>query len=352
MKSGTINSIFLIMIALIIAATTYYTKRSLEEQHKKLTASVREVFILALEKDLKKRFSEIEAPFIISSSSKDFKPGGTGKLIDNKGTRYLKKSTQDQLSFLEKMRQFQQTALIDSNPINANALAAIFRHELAEKHIPAKTAVIVNDGKTNKNARSSADPRLYNSSFKTGPFQLGLLKEIEVSAYALVPWWYTTIQTLQYPPVIILLSAIFLSGLIWMIMNKRARLNTLPEASPETRTDNGTYRIGKLLVNSTTQLVFSGNEPVKVTERDYQLLLLFLRSYNHYLAREKIIQHFWSEKEDCTDRINTSISRLRKILKEADSSLKIVTEKKAGYRLVEQGETAFQDSSLQSPTPT
>lgn len=324
--------LFIFLFIFLLGGISWYAYRSTIAVCLALRPLVSSSFSQSIDADLNKRFLDINDLYIVSTPP-NYKPHGTVKITTEEGTTIVKRDSSEPHNPWEEEKKSKQTVLADTNAIVPTTLDSFFCQELLKKNIPAKTAVIVNDGKTNKNARSSTDTSIYNSPLKAGPFKLGLFKEIEVTGYAIVPWWYIAAQVMQQPPVIILLSAILLTTGVWLIIRKRLHLKTLPINALGSGTD-GIFHFGQLSLDTHTQTVFAGNHPIKVTERDYQLLLLFMSSSHHYVSREKIVQHFWSEKEDCTDRINTSISRLRKILKETDPSLKISTEKKAGYRLL------------------
>lgn len=299
-----------------------------------LQADLEVAFDLSIDNDLELRFKKV-VNFYVVSLPQSRKQRSAGKLINEKESRYVKIDTSVSYSFMDEEKRYQQTILLDSNPISPAILNGFFQKELLKKKIPAETAVIVHDGKVNKQVLSLTDSTLYRSAFKAGPFKLGLFKEIEVTAYAAIPWWYLSMQILQQPLTLGILAAMLMTYTLWLIIAKRKRISQARIDFSDLHLTTSIYSLGRLSLDTETQTVFSGTEKIKVTGRDYQLLLLFLTGYNHYVSREKIIQHFWSEKEDCTDRINTSVSRLRRILKDADPSLKIVAEKKAGYRLTE-----------------
>lgn len=312
-----------------------------KEQRKNLQALIQQTFNQVIEEDLEKRFSESGASFTALAQPNTNRTKGLSIIIDIDGKRFVAEETPLNELFFKKLRQFQQTVLVDSKPINIVVLNTMFREQLSKKNIPARTTVILNEGKAQERASSSTDSYVYGSSVKAGPINIDLYKDIRVTGYALVPWWYLAWQILPQTSSSLLLSAVLISFALCLFLRMKANSKKNSSTPPsESDTSNESYRLGQLSINKTTKSLLAGTMPVRVSERDYRLLLLFLSSPYHYLSRESIVQQFWSEKEDCTDRINTSISRLRKILKEADPDLKIITEKKAGYRLITKAQQA------------
>ena len=75
------------------------------------------------------------------------------------------------------------------------------------------------------------------------------------------------------------------------------------------------YSIGKYSFDPDNYLVFTDNEKINLTQRESELLKLFLDNKNIVLKREEILKSLWGEDDYFMGRsLDVFISRLRKIL--------------------------------------
>lgn len=89
---------------------------------------------------------------------------------------------------------------------------------------------------------------------------------------------------------------------------------------------------GKLALHTKNQTVFAGTEEIRLTQKEFQLLQLFMRNKGIVLSRELLLDRVWGDAYDGDERtLDTHIRRLRsKIGKEA-----IKTYVGMGYRMDE-----------------
>ena len=94
-------------------------------------------------------------------------------------------------------------------------------------------------------------------------------------------------------------------------------------------------RCGDIALNGRTQTVFVGKEEIRLTQKEYLLLEVFLRNQGIVLQREVLLNRIWGEEYDGDERtLDTHIRRLRgKIGKEY-----ITTYVGMGYRMDEPDE--------------
>ena len=91
------------------------------------------------------------------------------------------------------------------------------------------------------------------------------------------------------------------------IFLKRSQKSSLPE--------NNNYTIGKYQFDSKNYLVFTDVEKISLTQREAELLKLFLDNKNIVLKREEILKSLWGNDDYFMGRsLDVFISRLRKIL--------------------------------------
>lgn len=79
--------------------------------------------------------------------------------------------------------------------------------------------------------------------------------------------------------------------------------------------ENDTYEIGKYRFDSKNMQIFNDTERITLTQREAELLQLFLDNKNTVLKREEILKSLWGDDDYFMGRsLDVFISRLRKIL--------------------------------------
>ncbi len=79
--------------------------------------------------------------------------------------------------------------------------------------------------------------------------------------------------------------------------------------------DKNMYTVGKFQFDSKNYLVFTDTEKISLTQRESDLLKLFLENKNVVLKREEILKSLWGDDDYFMGRsLDVFISRLRKIL--------------------------------------
>jgi DNA-binding response OmpR family regulator len=79
--------------------------------------------------------------------------------------------------------------------------------------------------------------------------------------------------------------------------------------------DKTLYTVGKYQFDSKNYLVFTDSEKISLTQRESDLLKLFLNNKNVVLKREEILKSLWGDDDYFMGRsLDVFISRLRKIL--------------------------------------
>lgn len=90
---------------------------------------------------------------------------------------------------------------------------------------------------------------------------------------------------------------------------------------------------GDVLIDTASRIVWKNHQPVNLTKKEYELLLLFVRNKNIALYRETIYERIWGEEYYGDSRtVDLHVQRLRKKVGLED---KIKAVYKVGYRLEE-----------------
>jgi DNA-binding response OmpR family regulator len=89
----------------------------------------------------------------------------------------------------------------------------------------------------------------------------------------------------------------------------------LKRSQKSTVADKNNYTIGKYQFDSKNYLVFTDSEKISLTQREAELLKLFLDNKNVVMKREEILKSLWGTDDYFMGRsLDVFISRLRKIL--------------------------------------
>lgn len=89
----------------------------------------------------------------------------------------------------------------------------------------------------------------------------------------------------------------------------------LKRTSKNVSVDKSFYTVGKYQFDSKNYLVFTDSEKISLTQRESDLLKLFLNNKNVVLKREEILKSLWGDDDYFMGRsLDVFISRLRKIL--------------------------------------
>lgn len=89
----------------------------------------------------------------------------------------------------------------------------------------------------------------------------------------------------------------------------------LKRSNKSSNKENTILSVGKYQFDSKNYLVFTDTEKISLTQRESDLLKLFLENKNVVLKREEILKSLWGEDDYFMGRsLDVFISRLRKIL--------------------------------------
>ena len=102
-----------------------------------------------------------------------------------------------------------------------------------------------------------------------------------------------------------------------------------------------TVRTGKLLVNLDSRTVMMGDQPVRLTSKEYSLLELLSLRKGAMLSKEVLLDHLYGDEEEPELKLRVFVHKLRKKLTEASGGDDYIeTVRGLGYALREPAESA------------
>jgi len=114
-------------------------------------------------------------------------------------------------------------------------------------------------------------------------------------------------------------------------------------------TKNSSIQIKKYLLNKNEKKLLNGNNAIILTEKEIQLLELFLNNQKP-ISKDKILSSVWNYSSDAdTHTVETHIYRLRKKINDKFSDENFIVNTKDGYSLWKK-ETELQKICLQVST--
>ena len=104
---------------------------------------------------------------------------------------------------------------------------------------------------------------------------------------------------------------------------------------PENESSGRVYRFGEYSVLADEQMVMRGDERIHMTPRVFQLLLKLVENAGRLVNKKTLIDEIWQDSFVEEGNLNSTISRLRKILGESPDEKKYIeTIPRVGYRFI------------------
>ena len=89
-------------------------------------------------------------------------------------------------------------------------------------------------------------------------------------------------------------------------------------------------QVGKYEIDEAQRIVYEGDQPIDLTTKEFDLLMLFIRNRGNAILREQILEQVWDDNYYGSDRVvDDTLRRLRKKLPD----INIPTLYGFGYRL-------------------
>lgn len=94
--------------------------------------------------------------------------------------------------------------------------------------------------------------------------------------------------------------------------------------------ESNRIQVGKYEIDEAQRIVYEGNQPIDLTTKEFDLLMLFVRNRGNAILREQILEQVWDDNYYGSDRVvDDTLRRLRKKLPD----INIQTLYGFGYRL-------------------
>lgn len=101
--------------------------------------------------------------------------------------------------------------------------------------------------------------------------------------------------------------------------------------------DNGDYKFGDLIFYPEGESFYRDGIRINVPNLECKLVKILLESEHCNLTRKKIIEKLWhvtgNANQECNDKLNSTVWRLKKDLKKIGAILTIEGERGKGYEL-------------------
>ena len=95
-----------------------------------------------------------------------------------------------------------------------------------------------------------------------------------------------------------------------------ARIKSLLKLTGVFRQETSALQAGGLLIKTKSREVHVGGRPIKLTPREYELLLFLVRNQDHGYTRETLLNMVWGQQFDGNDRtVDAHIKSLREKIK-------------------------------------
>src|SRR6478735_7469913 len=103
----------------------------------------------------------------------------------------------------------------------------------------------------------------------------------------------------------------------------------------ENRTSGRIYRFGEYLLLADEQMVMRDGDRVHMTPRVFHLLLILVENAGRLVSKETLLKEIWQDSFVEEGNLNSTVSRLRKILGETPDEKKYIeTIPRVGYRFI------------------
>jgi len=115
-----------------------------------------------------------------------------------------------------------------------------------------------------------------------------------------------------------------------------ARIRTALRRAPESEARQELYEVGGLTLDAGKRIVICDGEAVRLTPKEYDLLLLLVRNHGRVMTHRQLLSSVWGPAHASdVQYLRVAIGQLRaKIEREPNQPRRILNEPAVGYRLV------------------
>lgn len=115
-----------------------------------------------------------------------------------------------------------------------------------------------------------------------------------------------------------------------------ARVKAMLRRNPSTGHDHSYVQIGRLQIDFNAFLAKYGDEEVKLSHKEFEILGYLYKNRNKVISRHNLLQHVWGYEEQITTRtVDNFIARIRQKVEDNPTQPKIIlTAHGSGYKIV------------------
>lgn len=292
---------------------------------------------IAVDKELESRFSKLNMPYTFTPSGfSDFKKLAITTEDGEIVYELDKEKEKDAITANVEKRTRQTFMLLEKQPIVSIHLDSIWRVELLNNKISAKTVICI---KTPLDASdvNCSNSHSFNDSKVQQVYYAGLVHEMEISSGFTCGLWAIIsngdLGSWRTYLIVFLILAFSFFIAQRRLFNKKTKLTSVTLEEKDITYISGAFKIGDAVFDSSRKKLIKGQEEIAITSQMRDLLNLFLNKPDYYLSEAEIIDELWGKPEiGSKNRLQKSISNLRKILSEHLSGITIEF-KDPGYKL-------------------
>lgn len=299
---------------------------------KKIYTKVENILATTVNNDMYIRLKRWGEPYVFFYQTKNKMKPKRIEIRTVEGTEYLSKTLTDSIRLLKgDKRRFAvlQTILALEAPINVNEFNNLFQSALEKAGIKAKTVTYYTSPDTT--VCSSIDSTFYKSAYQTKKVYAGMKREVELQAYVKIPLLFQIWMMQKEFIVTVLLLILFIYAFFWAKYSVFAERYIYNYVKKKPRTIlKLTPDIG---FDAERGFVIGKGREVKLINYKLKLFRLFLESPGYYIGLADILKNVWEGAIVSPNTIEQTVRRLRIDLK-CFPEIRIITERKVGYRLV------------------
>ena len=229
-------------------------------------------------------------------------------------------------------RLMNQYILKDRKPIYPHMLKKYFQDILSKKGIEAEVGVLlIRDSLRHWSAADSIVPK---GAYSTPRQVLDITGSQKAQAWA----DYSTKTLIRHLDPVVYVFLLLLIGVLMYIRPSRERQEETEDTAPDAPTPEAEETEKGILIDLEKQTLHIDGTKCSIPKLDLVLLAMLHERKGECVTREEIKQRFWNTDDNASEKIDTHIKTIRKILKDFPG-YQVMTVRGKGYYLYEERNT-------------
>jgi DNA-binding winged helix-turn-helix (wHTH) protein len=300
----THKRILTIVVGIMVTLLGLYLGfQAYDKEDKRLKNCLETAFDLAVDSEIDNKTKELPVT-VFPGSGPDSIHSQITLYKENETVTLEKPDSINNLSFVEKLRNVQQTYLFKMNPIPPSVFDSLWRMELRKQDIAVQTAVLYTNNITKETGYSHTDTLFYTSAYPIEKRTLGVGHEITLQGFAKITPLAVIKQSTSQFVLLFTLWILTIGFLIFFLFHKRRTVYSRQSASQTT---------GVILDMDKLLLTYNGHN-VQLTKDMIKCLKVLWDSPEHCASYEELISSLYGEQVTIAvgkDRLNQTIKRIR-----------------------------------------